>query len=75
MANQYGGIILSTERMNAVLEINDECLYARVEQGLLQRICREWPLQTGLLYAGDPCSGDSCFIGGNAATMPAAIVP
>lgn len=24
VANQYGGIILSTERMNAVLEINDE---------------------------------------------------
>ena len=35
VANQYGGIILSTERMNAVLEINDECLYARVEAGVI----------------------------------------
>ena len=68
VANQYGGIILSTERMNAVLEINDECLYARVEAGVITADLQSMAAAKGLLYAGDPCSGDSCFIGGNAAT-------
>ena len=68
VANQYGGIILSTERMNAVLEINDECLYARVEAGVITADLQNMAAAKGLLYAGDPCSGDSCFIGGNAAT-------
>lgn len=51
VANQYGGIILSTERMNAVLEINDEHVS---KQGLLQRICREWPLQRDFFMPGIP---------------------
>ena len=68
VANEYGGIILSTERMNAVLEINDECLYARVEAGVITADLQRMAAAKGLLYAGDPCSGDSCFIGGNAAT-------
>ena len=69
VANQYGGIILSTERMNAVLEINDECLYARVEAGVITADLQRMAAAKGLLYAGDPCSGDSCFIGGNAANQ------
>lgn len=68
VANEYGGIILSTECMNAVLEINDECLYARVEAGVITAGLQRMAAVKGLLYAGDPCSGDSCFIGGNAAT-------
>ena len=54
VANEYGGIILSTERMNAVLEINDERLYARVEAGVITADLQRMAAAKGLLYAGDP---------------------
>lgn len=63
-----GGIVLSLEKMNAIEEINEDALYAVVQPGVrtadLQRAAEE----KGLFYAGDPCSGDSCQIGGNIAT-------
>lgn len=64
----YGGIVLSLERMNRVLEINDECLYMVVEPGVRTDDVQKAAKSRGLFYAGDPCSGDSCFIGGNVAT-------
>jgi glycolate oxidase len=64
----HGGIVLSLEKMNNILEINEAAMYAVVEPGVrtsdLQRAVEE----KGAFYAGDPCSGDSCFIGGNVAT-------
>ena len=44
VANQYGGIILSTERMNAVLEIMTSACMHVSKQGLLQQIYSEWQL-------------------------------
>ena len=68
IVNEYGGILLSLERMNALLGINEENLYAVVEPGVITARLQAEAEKKGLLYAGDPCSGGSCFIGGNAAT-------
>jgi glycolate oxidase len=63
-----GGIVLLLERMDRILEMNAEAMYMVVEAGArtveIQRLANE----AGLLYAGDPCSADSCLIGGNIAT-------
>ena len=63
-----GGILVSTERMNRILEINEEAMYMVVEAGVITETIQKEAGKRGLLYAGDPCSGDSCFIGGNIAT-------
>lgn len=64
----YHGIVLLMERMNKILDFNEEAMYVTVEAGVrtidIQNLAREH----GLLYAGDPCSADSCLIGGNLAT-------
>ena len=63
-----GGILVSTERMNRILEINEEAMYMVVEAGVITETIQKEAGKRGLLYAGDPCSGDSCCIGGNGAT-------
>lgn len=68
VVNAFGGIVLSTERMNRILECNEENMYMVVEPGVITAELQKVANEKGLLYAGDPCSGDSCFIGGNAAT-------
>ncbi|EGO64118.1 FAD-binding oxidoreductase [Acetonema longum] len=64
----YGGIVISTERMNRVLEINTDSMYMVVQPGVRTDDVQKAAREKGLFYAGDPCSGDSCFIGGNVAT-------
>lgn len=63
----FGGIVLSMERMNRIIEVDRENLFIVVEPGVttgeIQRRARE----EGLLYAGDPCSAESSQIGGNLA--------
>lgn len=54
--------------MNHILEINENALYAVVEPGVRTSELQQAVEAKGLFYAGDPCSGDSCFIGGNIAT-------
>ena len=63
----YGGVVLSLEKMNRILEINEDALYAVVEPGVRTSDLQDAAEAKGLFYAGDPCSGDSCFIGGNIA--------
>lgn len=64
----YGGIVLTLEKMNKIIEINEEAMYAVVEPGVRTSELQKAVEELGLFYAGDPCSGDSCFIGGNIAT-------
>lgn len=64
----YSGIVLSTEKMNKILEVNPDSLYMIAEAGARTEDVQQTAKKYGLLYAGDPCSGDSCFIGGNVAT-------
>ena len=63
-----GGILLLMERLNKIIELNTEGMYLVTEAGVptieVQRVANE----AGYLYAGDPCSADSCLIGGNLAT-------
>lgn len=64
----FGGVVLSLEKMNKILEINEDAMYAVVEPGVRTSDLQEAAGAKGVFYAGDPCSGDSCFIGGNIAT-------
>ena len=68
VVGENGGIILDTSRMNRILEINAEKMYMVVEPGVITADIQKEAQKLGLLYAGDPCSGDCCQIGGNAAT-------
>lgn len=64
----YGGIVLTVEKMDKILEINTDSLYMVVEPGVRTEFLQQAAKAKGLYYAGDPSSGDSCFIGGNVAT-------
>ena len=64
----YGGIVLLLERMDKIEELNTEGMYMVVEAGARTVEIQEKANAAGFLYAGDPCSADSCLIGGNIAT-------
>ncbi len=64
----HGGIVLLMERMNKILELNEDAMYMTVEAGARTVEIQQLANSKGLLYAGDPCSADSCLIGGNIAT-------
>ena len=64
----FGGIILSLEKMNKILEIDPLNMFMVVQAGMRTEEVQQAAARHNLLYAGDPCSGDSCFIGGNVAT-------
>jgi len=64
----FGGIVISTEHMDRVLEINEDAMYMVVQPGVRTDDVQKAAREKGLFYAGDPCSGDSCVIGGNVAT-------
>ena len=63
-----GGIVLLTERMNKIIEMNTEGMYMIVEAGVRTVDIQKMANDAGYLYAGDPCSAESCLIGGNLAT-------
>jgi len=63
----YGGIVLSVERMNRILEIDHDNLVAVVEPGVVTNDINEAIKEYGLFYAGYPMSVETCFIGGNVA--------
>jgi glycolate oxidase len=62
-----GGILLSLERMNRILEIDTANLVVIVEPGVVTNDVNEAVREYGLFYAGYPMSLESCFIGGNVA--------
>ncbi len=62
-----GGIVLSLERMNSILEIDAENRTLTTEPGVVTSEITKAARERGLFYAGDPCSGDISFIGGNVA--------
>ncbi len=63
----WGGIVVSFEKMNRILELDEENLTVTTEPGGVTAEISRMAAQHGLLYAGDPCSGDASFIGGNIA--------
>ncbi len=64
----HGGIVLLLERMDKIIEMNTEAMYTVVEAGARTIEIQKMANDAGFLYAGDPCSADSCLIGGNIAT-------
>ena len=62
-----GGIVLSTEKMNRILEIDRENLMVTVEPGVITGDIHRAVEAEGLFYPPDPASLDSCSIGGNIA--------
>jgi len=63
-----GGVVLSMARMNRILSIDRENLFAEVEPGVRTADLREAARNQGLFYPPDPASIDQCSVGGNAAT-------
>ncbi|MCX7681085.1 MAG: FAD-binding protein [Anaerolineae bacterium] len=63
----FGGILLSTERMNRILEIDTENMVVVVEPGVITNEINQAVEPYGLFYAGYPMSVESCTIGGNVA--------
>ncbi len=63
----YGGILLSVERMNAIIEVDEQNLMAVVEPGVVTNKLDEVLKDRGLFFAGYPMSEEFCFIGGNVA--------
>src|SRR5688572_19635989 len=60
-----GGLVLSTERMNTILEIDERNLQVTTEPGVITEILQNAVKEKGLFYPPDPASRGSCFIGGN----------
>ena len=62
-----GGVALDLRRMNRILEVDRENLYATVEPGVITQTIQERVESVGLFYPPDPSSRGSCTIGGNIA--------
>ncbi len=63
----HGGICLSLERMNRILEIDPANLTAVVEPGVVTNRLDEALRPHGLFFAGYPLSEEICSLGGNVA--------
>ena len=63
----HGGILMSFERMNRILEFDPENMVVVVEPGVITDEIQKLAEQHGLYYAGDPASSESSSIGGNIA--------
>ncbi len=62
-----GGVLLSTDRMNSILQIDDRNLQVTTEPGVITEVLMNAVKEKGLFYPPDPSSRGSCFIGGNIA--------
>jgi len=63
----YEGIGLSMERLNKIIEIDEQNLQVTVEPAVINQVLREAVAEKGLFYPVDPSSMGSCWIGGNIA--------
>jgi glycolate oxidase len=62
-----GGIVLTTERMDRILEIDEENLIATVEPGVVTEQFQQAVEKVGLFYPPDPASLKFSTLGGNVA--------
>ncbi|PIE36498.1 FAD-binding oxidoreductase [candidate division KSB3 bacterium] len=63
----YGGILLSIERLNKVVELDKANMTITVEAGMITSQINELLEEHNLFYAGYPMSLETCYIGGNVA--------
>ncbi len=62
-----GGIVIGTDRMNKIIEINADDLYVICQPGLTTFALQQAVEKHGLLFPPDPASYKDSFIGGNIA--------
>ncbi len=62
-----GGILLSTERLNRILAIDEKNHQATAEPGVITEVFQNEVAGKGLFYPVDPASKGSCSLGGNLA--------
>lgn len=63
----HKGLVLSMEKFNNILNIDEENLQVTTEPGVITEILQNAVKEKGLFYPPDPASKGSCFIGGNIA--------
>ncbi len=61
------GVVLSTERMNQILEFDYQNRNIRVEPGVLNVEVQKQAAEQNLFWPPDPSSSDYCSVGGNLA--------
>lgn len=62
-----GGVLISTDRMNSIISIDERNLQVTTEPGVITEVLQNAVKDKGLFYPPDPSSRGSCFIGGNIA--------
>ena len=63
----HQGIGLAMERLNKIIEIDENNLQITVEPAVITQVLREAVAEKNLFYPPDPSSQGSCWIGGNVA--------
>ena len=63
----FGGIVISTEKMDKLLDLDLDNLMAVTEPGIITGNFHRAIEENGLFYPPDPASLDSCSLGGNIA--------
>ena len=61
----FGGVALSLEKFNSIIEIDERNLQATVEPGVINQDFRNAVESKNLFYPPDPASKGSSFLGGN----------
>src|SRR5690349_20753825 len=61
----HKGVVISMERFNKILNIDELNLQATVEPGVITEVFQTAVKEKGLFYPPDPASSGTCFIGGN----------
>ncbi len=62
-----GGVSLSMEKFNRIIEIDEKNFQSTVESGVINDHFQTAVKEKGLFYPPDPASKGSCFLGGNIA--------
>ena len=62
-----GGLLLSVERLNRIIDIDESNLQVTTEPGVITEVLQDAVKAKGLFYPPDPSSRGSCMIGGNIA--------
>ncbi len=60
-----GGVLISTDRMNSIISIDERNLQVTTEPGVITEVLQNAVREKQLFYPPDPSSRGSCFIGGN----------
>jgi glycolate oxidase len=63
----HGGVILSMERFNKIIEVDVRNLQSTVEPGVITQVFMDEIAKHDLMYPVDPSSKGSCMLGGNLA--------